>query len=212
MIKNVFFDVMGVVCTVGDDTNDLLIPFIQRFNKTITRQEINEFYLEASLGKITSKQFWLNVGVEENEIKCVEERYLNENLTVDTDVVDTIKSLKERNYKIGLLSNDVSEWSGYLRKKFNLDNLLDYCVISGEVHLRKPDTAIYQYVINECEVDPKESVFIDDRIKNLIPAKELGFKVILFDGNHDYDNITDYDKINCGSEIPSIIENINGNQ
>lgn len=29
MIKNIFFDVMGVVFVVGDDTNELLVPFIQ---------------------------------------------------------------------------------------------------------------------------------------------------------------------------------------
>ncbi|MDE7071433.1 MAG: hypothetical protein K2O86_05625, partial [Clostridia bacterium] len=136
MIKNMFFDVMGVVFTVGDDTNDLLVPFVQKFNNDISQQQICEFYLEASLGKITAREFWLNMGVEESKIKLIEEKYLDENLKIDSEIVDTIKLLKERKYKIGFLSNDVSEWGSYLRKKFNLDYLLDFCIISGDVKLR----------------------------------------------------------------------------
>ena len=209
MIKNIFFDVMGVVFTVGDDTNDLLVPYVQKFNNSITRQEINKFYLEASLGNITSKQFWLNMGVEENKIKYVEEKYLNENLVLDSEIIDTMKSLKERNYKVGFLSNDISEWSRYLRKKFDLDNLLDFCVISGDIKLRKPDNAIYEYVLKECKVDPEESVFIDDRIKNLIPAEKLGFKTVLFDRESINDNNIDYKIIKRSSDIISVIEKMN---
>lgn len=44
MQKRIFFDVMGVLFTVGDDTNDLLVPFVTARNKTITRAEICEEY------------------------------------------------------------------------------------------------------------------------------------------------------------------------
>lgn len=49
---------MGVVFTVGDDTNDLLVPFIQERNKRISKENINEIYLRVRLGQITSCQFW----------------------------------------------------------------------------------------------------------------------------------------------------------
>lgn len=209
MIKNIFFDVMGVLFVVGDDTNELLVPYIQKFNQSISKQEIYERYVEASLGKITAREFWLNVGIEERDIQSVEENYLDTKLVLDSEIVDVIKELKTRGYKIGFFSNDVSEWAKYQRGKYHLDGLLDDCVISGDVKLRKPDEAIYQYVVNECGIDPKESVFIDDRIKNLIPAKKLGFHTILFDRDLNYEDAVGYDRVKSSREIIKAIEKFN---
>ncbi|MDE7071621.1 MAG: HAD-IA family hydrolase, partial [Clostridia bacterium] len=73
---------------------------------------------------------------------------------------------------------------------------------------RKPDNAIYEYVVKECKVDPKESLFIDDRIKNLIPAEKLGFKTILFDRDSNNEYSDNYIRINKFSEIIRLIEKI----
>ncbi len=116
MIKNVFFDVMGVVFVVGDDTNELLVPFIQKFNKNITQEQINEYYSDASSGKMTSEEFWLKVGVGESRLNLIETEYLNKNFISDAGIIEVMNILKEKGYKIGFLSNDVSEWSGYLKK------------------------------------------------------------------------------------------------
>ena len=45
---------MGVIFEVGDDTNDLLVPYIQKRNNMIPREKINEMYTKASLGEILS--------------------------------------------------------------------------------------------------------------------------------------------------------------
>ncbi len=57
-----FFDVMGVIFEVGDDTNDLLVPYIQKIDSEISKEKINEVYIKASLGKISSRQFWCELG------------------------------------------------------------------------------------------------------------------------------------------------------
>ena len=88
MIKNIFFDVMGVVFVVGDDTNELLVPFIQKFNKIITKEQINEYYSDARSGKMTSDKFWLKVGVDESRINLIETEYLDKNFISDTGIID----------------------------------------------------------------------------------------------------------------------------
>jgi len=40
--KWVILDVMGVIFEVGDDTNDLLVPYIQKMDKMISAEKINE--------------------------------------------------------------------------------------------------------------------------------------------------------------------------
>ena len=206
MIKNIFFDVMGVVCVVGDDTNELLVPFIQKFNKIITKEQINEYYSDASSGKMTSDKFWLKVGVDESRINLIETEYLDKYFISDTGIIDIMKILKEKGYKIGLLSNDLSEWSEFLRNKFGLNDLVDYCVISGEAKSRKPDEAIYKYAIRKYKIDPHESVFVDDRYKNLVPAEKLGFKTVLFDRNYSYKENTTCKKVNDSRGLLKIID------
>ena len=39
---------------------------------------------------------------------------------------------------------------------------------------------IFNHVLNSLKINPEESVFIDDKEKNLIFAKKLGIKTILF--------------------------------
>lgn len=180
MKRWIIFDMMGVIFTVGDDTNDLLVPFVQKANCNITAEVINQFYKEASLGNITSKQFWKNVGLStENILHNIEKEYLDSCLTLDPMFIEVATRLGER-YNLAILSNDVSEWSSYLREKFQIDHLIKTAVISGDVHCRKPAMDIYTRTLESIDVSAKDCVFIDDRDKNLVPAMKLGMKVIRF--------------------------------
>jgi putative hydrolase of the HAD superfamily len=176
MLKWIIFDVMGVIFTVGDDTNDLLVPFIQESNPHISRETINAAYLRASLGQISSRQFWNEVGL--HEYPQIEKAYLDSRLTLDPGFKSMAKRL-QKHFHLGLLSNDVSEWSVYLRKRHRLD-FFPTVVISGDVGCRKPDPRIYQYFLNRAGAKAQECVFVDDRCKNLIAAKKLGMKTIRF--------------------------------
>jgi HAD superfamily hydrolase (TIGR01509 family) len=75
-------------------------------------------------------------------------------------------------YKIGMLSNDVGDWSRYLRKRFGLD-FFDAVVISGDVNCRKPDRKIFEKFLEKAGVKPEECIFIDDRKKNLEVAASI---------------------------------------
>lgn len=180
MNKWVIFDVMGVIFTVGDDTNDLLVPFVQERNKMITKEEINIAYMDASLGKITSNEFWRNVGIcQPGEEQKLCRTYLDTCLILDSNFVQIAERLKNY-YHLAILSNDVSEWSVYLRKKYGIDDLMEFSIISGDVMCRKPNKRIYKIALEHTKEDAANCVFVDDRDKNLIPALEQGMKVIRF--------------------------------
>lgn len=76
------------------------------------------------------------------------------------------------------ISNDVSEWSAYLRVKYGIDNVVDFSTISGDVKCRKPDMEIYRIAIKQTKVNASDCVFIDDRDKNLVPAMNQDMKVL----------------------------------
>lgn len=181
MISWVIFDAMGVVYEEGDDTNNLLIPFINKYNSGVTSDFIRAEYIKASLGIISSNDFF------KYTCKCgidkaieLEKKYLQNYLKLDGNFIRVVKILKKK-YKIGMISNDVSEWSKLLRKWFNLDGIFDKCVISGDVGIRKPNKDIYIKFLKETKIDAEQCIYIDDREKNLVQPRELGMHTILLD-------------------------------
>lgn len=187
-IKVVVFDAMGVVFTEGDDGNNLLVPFIEEECDFHDPDEIRRRYFKAGLGEISSQEFWSGLGDYPN----IERRYLESKLRIDPEAIEVLEYLKPR-YNLALLSNDVSEWSKYLRTKFDLDRFFPVCVISGDVGVRKPSPKIYEILLEKIKVEPSECVFIDDRLRNLKTASELGMQTIyLREGEDDSDYKPDY--------------------
>lgn len=205
-IQWIIFDVMGVIFEVGDDTNELLIPFIQQKNSDITKEQIYKLYLKASLGEISSTTFWQELGFE-NEYPEIERNYLDTCLTIDPEFMPVAVELAKR-YSLAILSNDVPVWSAYLRQKYELDRLFKVIIISGEVGYRKPDKRIYEILVEAIKSPASTCIFIDDRAKNLQPAAELGFKTVRFvreTSNHPFSS--DFE-IKSFLKIPQIIKNI----
>lgn len=211
MKKWVFFDVMGVVFVVGDDTNDLLVPYVREKNPRISIEKINEAYLEASLGHISSSEFWFLMGIKEHDYSKIEREYLDSRLKLDTDIPIIFEELSLY-FNIGLLSNDLSEWSSYLRRKYDLDKYLKCSIISGDVRCRKPKKEIYEIALEQVNCSAKDCFFIDDRLKNLYPAVELGMNIIKFNREDDFDSSLDFPQTKSISEIPHIVNSILNNE
>ncbi len=45
-----------------------------------------------------------------------------------------------------------------------------------EIHLRKPDKSIFEFVFEDANINPKESFFVDDTLENIQTAKQYGVK------------------------------------
>lgn len=59
--------------------------------------------------------------------------------------------------------------------------LFDGVVVSGEEKLLKPEPAIYECLYNRYDLDPKDGVFIDDRMSNIKGGEATGLRGILFE-------------------------------
>ena len=87
---------------------------------------------------------------------------------------------KNANYNLFLLSNTnelhiswiQENWGTKLYTEFK--NCFEQFYLSHEVHFRKPDAAIYKFVLNENNLIAKETIFIDDVEENTIAANALG--------------------------------------
>ena len=98
------------------------------------------------------------------------------NLTVD--ILKRIK--KENKLNVFALTNWSAETFPTALKKFDFLNLFDGIIVSGEEKTRKPFEKIYQITIDRFKIDPTESVFIDDNLRNVKAAEKLNIKGIHF--------------------------------
>ena len=164
---------MGVLYRACDDVPELLVPFVADHNGA-GAHEVEAAYLRASLGESTASQFWAEVGLD----PAIEDAYLKRHELAD-GVIAFLEWARTTGYSLACLSNDVAEWSLKLRKAFGLDRFISEWVISGDVHLRKPDPRIYAELLRRVGRDPGELVFIDDRIRNIDAARTAGLRTVL---------------------------------
>lgn len=107
------------------------------------------------------------------------------------EMEEIINRLRLAGYKVHLMSNtyDIHAKSNELKGFFNI---FDNVFLSNEIGLIKPNIEKYKYVLKKLDTKPKKCVFIDNKIKNLAPAKELGFIVIKFESIEKFKEILSY--------------------
>ncbi len=136
---------------------------------------------QASIGTITEDQHWEAVmrrlHLPMSETAAIRDEFFAGDV-IDRELLDGLRDLR-KTYKIGLISN---AWSGLrpwiVSRKF--DDAFDFMVISAEVGVAKPDARIYQYALEQFDVAPAESVFVDDFPVNVEGARLAGMHAILF--------------------------------
>lgn len=89
------------------------------------------------------------------------------------DTLNIIKELKDRGKKVYLLSNLRKIDFEYLKKDIDI-SLFDKTFLSYEMHLFKPEKEIYEQVIKELGIEPKNIYFFDDSCDNIKSANECG--------------------------------------
>ncbi|MEM6686490.1 MAG: HAD family phosphatase [Bacteroidota bacterium] len=95
--------------------------------------------------------------------------------------LEFIKNLaKENNYRLFILSNTNDLHLSWIQENWGMElytefkNCFEQFYLSHEIHLRKPDTEIYEFVLNENNLKAEETIFIDDTEANTKAAATLG--------------------------------------
>jgi HAD superfamily hydrolase (TIGR01509 family) len=172
--KLLALDAMGVIYAEPSDGANLLYPFIVEKGGCTDVQEILRLYSAASLGGMSSAEFWRCAGLD----PALEDEYLKRH-ELSKGLNEFLDEMASRGIELWCLSNDVSEWSKKLREKFALGRYFRGFVISGDMGTRKPDPAIYHSLLEQSGCRPCDIVFVDDRLRN-IEAAALGMGAILF--------------------------------
>ena len=90
--------------------------------------------------------------------------------------------VSSKKYRLFLLSNTndlhikwiQNNWGIELYSEFK--NCFEQFYLSHEIHFRKPNTDIYEFVLKENTLKAEETFFIDDVLENTLAAEKLGIK------------------------------------
>jgi epoxide hydrolase-like predicted phosphatase len=93
--------------------------------------------------------------------------------------MELFKLIKEKGYKIYILSNIIDEHFKKISQKSAFMIEVDGMVLSYLVNAEKPYAAIYQKLLETYSLKPEECLFIDDLVDNVQGAKALGIDGIV---------------------------------
>lgn len=117
-------------------------------------------------------------------IRAYDEYYLDTVKGSFPLVVDILARLKRLAYPLYALSNWPAEKFYQVRPQHAFFDWFDGMLISGDVHLIKPDHAIYRLLLERIGRAAEECVFIDDNADNIESARRIGFQTVQFQSAH----------------------------
>lgn len=155
----------------------------EKYNEIEKKIHEERLFDKAGLGEFDQNEFLTMLGFDNPELHM--KNYIENYLTLDKGFIDFAERIKGK-YDLVLLSNDVSEWSDYTVRYFGIEKYFSYRTVSADVKCRKPDLKIYDLTLEAIGKAPSECIFIDNDVKNLLAAEEVGISTVLFnrDGMH----------------------------
>ena len=106
------------------------------------------------------------------------------------EVPEVLKSLKEKKYKLSILSNGTPSLLNELVKSNNLENLFDDVFSIEEVGIYKPDSKVYDLPIKKYKIKNNEVAFLSANTWDVSGGGNYGFNSIWVNRNNSiFDNL-----------------------
>jgi len=124
------------------------------------------------------------------------------------EVPKVLKDLKEKNFKLAILSNGTPDLLSELVKSNNLDNIFDDLFSIEQVGIYKPDSKVYDMPIQKYHIEKNEITFLSANTWDVSGGGNFGYNAIWVNRNKNiFDNL-DYkpnSEIKDLSELLSLI-------
>lgn len=186
MIKNIIFDLGGVVIDLGFDKMvkqfDLL--GVENFGNYFNPLTQVAFFEQLELGEISPEEFYgkfretFLTELSNEQIKATWNLILED---FEPQRMKLLDQLSKR-YALYLFSNTNAIHAACFEAKCltqmgrSLPSYFQKTFYSHELHLRKPDVLAFQEVMKQAGLLVQETLFIDDNPDNIAGAKKLGLK------------------------------------
>lgn len=189
-IKNLIFDLGGVIIDIDPPASlQALKALVTAKNIELPTSLEHDIFLQYETGEIDDVGFrnaLLEAYKYEKHItpEHTDEAWNKMLLGIPQERIDLLKALR-KNYSMYLLSNTnaihLLKVNEILRQQTgvnDLGELFDKVYYSHQMGLRKPGTAIFKRVLDENNLIPEETLFIDDNADNIKGAAQLNIKTL----------------------------------
>jgi|TARA_A100001388_G_scaffold275631_1_gene261533 2-haloacid dehalogenase len=106
------------------------------------------------------------------------------------EVRDVLNKLKEKNYKLAILSNGTPKLLNELVSSNNLNNIFDDIFSIEEVGIYKPDAKVYDMPVKKYKIQKEEIVFLSANTWDVSGGGNYGYSSIWVNRNNSiFDNL-----------------------
>jgi len=122
------------------------------------------------------------------------------------EVKEVLKKLKEKKYRLAVLSNGTSALLNELVKNNNLENIFDDLFSVEEVEIYKPDSKVYDMPIKKYQIKAEEITFLSANTWDVSGGGNYGYNAVWVNRNKNiFDNL-DYKPKNEVSDLTQLID------
>jgi 2-haloacid dehalogenase len=123
-----------------------------------------------------------------------------------SEVKEVLKKLKEKGYRLAILSNGTPALLCELVKSSNLENIFDDLFSVEKVRIYKPDSKVYDMPIKKYQIKPDEVAFLSANTWDVSGGGNYGYNAIWVNRNNNiFDNL-DYEPKNEIKNLKQLIE------
>ena len=199
-VKAIIFDAYGTLFDVNsaaekckDKIGDKWEPFANFWRTT----QLEYTWLRSLMGR--HKDFWqITEDSLDKSIKVfnidpsMKNELLNlyKILSTYKEVPETLKALKEKKFKLAILSNGTPSLLNELVKSNNLNNLFDDIFSIEEVGVYKPDSKVYDIPVKKYKIKKDEIAFLSANTWDVSGGGNYGYQAIWVNRNNNiFDNL-----------------------
>lgn len=197
VIKNIVFDLGGVIMTL--DPAEALRRFkalgLSDAERNLDAYTQSGIFGNLEEGKITAEDFRSKLssltGHELTFDEC-KHAWLGYRKDVPQRNLDLLKELRAKGYRLILLSNTnpfMMDWalsSEFDGKGSSLNDYFDALYLSYRLGIMKPAPDFFRQVLDNENILPEETLFVDDGPRNVEAAGKLGFMTMCPDNGSDW--------------------------
>jgi putative hydrolase of the HAD superfamily len=150
-----------------------------------SRDGVNPLF-ELEMGRISEADFLASLSQHlagslgrEVQLERFGEQFVS-NLRPNEPMIEFMRQLKGRGYRMAICTNNIREWEPLWRAKLPVDEIFDVVVDSAFVGARKPEPEIYEITLERLGVAPESALLIDDVDVNCDGARALGMDAVWF--------------------------------
>ena len=181
MIDAIIFDFGDIFINID---NDICMNELKKLGLKEWNDDLANLNVQYETGKIDELEFFTGFQKHIPNHDVVEIRAAWNTLLQDFPLerLEFLQMITSK-YKLYLLSNTDRTHIEKFEHKFGMSFARDFyscfekVYFSYEIGLRKPDENAFKYVINNHNLNPKKTLFIDDKKENTDVAEKLGFKI-----------------------------------